>query len=300
MFIALYVAKAFSLDLRHDYPLSPTLLHLSIVRSKHIYTLELKNLDFYPVATCIPPCFTGASDAPPSDSSNVATIGSSYVPPSTVSASTPPAMSLEPSGANLHLAETGSVVSRRDSLTEMVASNGSALREWERRHEIQLEEKRKAEESFAEEKRTEAQKQLADWYKEREMRFEKIRQKNRSNEAQEAQLRQRGEPLELPSNSQESWVRVCELIDFSADRAPSNEGWSSSRLAFQRESKASSSKLKCKGVQGVTLNSPDSSQSKQEPLATARDMSRMQQLLLQLKSANSSPNRLLNGISTSH
>lgn len=197
---------------------------------------------------------------------------------------TPPSMSstpLRPATANS---------SRRSSTEDL--QNNVVLRQWENDHAQQLEKKREAEDKLQADRRKEAQTQLAEWYKNRDSRLQKIRQQNRLNESQEAKIRLQAQSSDLKSNTNESWTRVCELIEFTSDGS-SSQVPSSSKLAMQEKSTPAGRKT----VQGNGVVSPAPKQSLQPP--NTKDTSRMRQILLQCKSESPCP-QLVNGVSSSH
>lgn len=192
-----------------------------------------------------------------------------------------------------------------------VSTNNSALREWEKSHERNLEEKKKLEIEFTNEQREKIQTQLVEWYKRRDDEIKKKRQQNRSSEAQEGKLQDQSISVffqEDGNTSGTSWQRVCDLIESSSDNF--NLTSSFSRLAVETESKSLSSGAKLGRTSNSSLsnnstNSSSNNQSNQQQLIKSND--RMRQVLLKLKNTqcdnggNSSVNRnnserLYNGI----
>merc|ERR1712216_982970 len=87
----------------------------------------------------------------------------------------------------------------------------TALREWEDKHRLELEEQEKKEENLKKERRAEAAKEIKTWYDERNENIAKKRSTNRMNE--EALSDTKTGPSANP------WERVVELIDTNSRTA---------------------------------------------------------------------------------
>merc|ERR1719434_510425 len=86
----------------------------------------------------------------------------------------------------------------------------SALREWEDKHESELEEKSRAEQSEKNERRNAAAAEMAKWNEERKGNIEKKHATNRSEEEAFAAANK-----EKPQGAN-AWERIVDLIDTSA------------------------------------------------------------------------------------
>merc|ERR1719188_1996531 len=90
----------------------------------------------------------------------------------------------------------------------------TALREWEAKHEQELEEMSRKEDTEKQERRKSAGEQLAQWYEERTAGSQKRLATNRTDEA--ASETARAEAMKPGANP---WERVVDLIDMNARTA---------------------------------------------------------------------------------
>eukprot|EP01068_Selenidium_serpulae_P008771 Selendium_serpulae@DN5069_c0_g1_i2.p2 len=131
--------------------------------------------------------------------------------PKSMSPTIEPSPALESPGSPEKLVD-----SRRASLDSGKSITKTKLREWEEKHEVELEQKAKAEDSERTRLRKLAVEQVAKWESERQAAIEKTRKANRMEEKVALQAKQ--DSFDKSNRADGiSWERVYQLIDFNKE-----------------------------------------------------------------------------------